>query len=243
MEKFPDDPSELLAKIIHELRSPLASILGYAELLSEPTYRDNTEFLQECQKTILKQAHMMDQFLENLLTMVAIQGGVTEWHRDSFHLGQLVEELVRKQRGLTEREIRYENRVGSTAVKADSFRLRKAITLLMDNGLKFSPQDQPVEVTVGYSEQPGWAQIAIRDYGVGIAAREMDQLFTPFGKIKSKQTRGAQGAGLGLYIAKQIVQQNGGHIEVQSKPGEGSTFTIELPVDQGVEANGHGEHG
>jgi len=108
-----------------------------------------------------------------------------------------------------------------------------ALGRLLDNALKFSNgSQQPVVITV--ESKPNWLEIAVTDYGIGIPAAEIPNLFQKFRQIE-RERHEQQGVGIGLYLARQLILLHGGDIEVESQPGEGSTFTVRLPAAAGRE--------
>jgi signal transduction histidine kinase len=113
---------------------------------------------------------------------------------------------------------------------ADAARLYQVIANLVTNAIKFSPPGGRVTLTV--QRQPSLVTLAVRDDGPGIAVEEMPRLFQPFGRLSPKPTGRETSHGLGLSIAHEIVRLHGGTIKVESQPGEGATFTIELPLSQ-----------
>jgi signal transduction histidine kinase len=115
-------------------------------------------------------------------------------------------------------------------VHADATRLATAITNLLDNALKYSPHGGDVDCTV--STEQGRAIVAVRDRGLGISAADMARLFTRFGRIVTAENSHILGTGLGLYLARELVRMQGGDITATSTPGEGSTFTLWLPLSE-----------
>ena len=98
---------------------------------------------------------------------------------------------------------------------------------LVSNALKYSPEGADVTITV--REEPGWVVVDVTDRGDGIAEENLPKLFQPFGRLSSAIAAGIEGTGLGLHLSRAIAQAQGGNIEVNSRPGEGSTFTLRLP--------------
>jgi two-component system sensor histidine kinase SenX3 len=99
---------------------------------------------------------------------------------------------------------------------------------LVSNALKYSAASSDIAVVV--REEPGWAAVDVVDQGIGISRKEMTKLFQPFGRLDSALSAGIDGTGLGLHLSRNLAVSFGGDIEVQSRPGKGSTFTLRLPV-------------
>jgi signal transduction histidine kinase len=114
------------------------------------------------------------------------------------------------------------------SVVADNTRLSQVITNLLTNAIKYSPDNRTVTVTI--ATQADNVLLSVKDQGFGIAPENMHQLFQRFQRIHDKQTKQIEGTGLGLYISRSVVEQHGGRITVESAPGQGSTFTVYLPI-------------
>jgi signal transduction histidine kinase len=223
-----------MARVVHDLRSPLATMMNYAELLSEPVMQQNEEYLNKCSEVILRQGKQICTFIEDVLSAVKAETNLHQMKVSSFHLNQLVEDVIQEFRQQTSREIFFENQAGDVVVVGDALGLREVLINLVDNGVKFSSPGQPVHVGLLTGNAPGWVEIPVRDHGFGIEQAELDRLFHRFGRIKNEFTDGIPGSGLGLYIVKNIVQHHHGSIAVESYPGEGSTFTVSLPIQKAL---------
>jgi signal transduction histidine kinase len=220
---------EFLGKITHDIRSPLASVMGYAELLGDTELREDEHFLEKCQRTITKEGQLIANLVQDAFLTVGLETGRYEITLLPFHLERLVEEVVQEMRGRTRREIEWANRAGEVVVLGDPVGTREAILKLVDNAVKYSSADTPVKVILEFAKEAGKIAIHVQDRGFGIDELEKAMLFRRFGRIRNEATRGINGAGLGLYIARNIITQQNGEILVESVPGEGSTFTILLP--------------
>ncbi len=102
---------------------------------------------------------------------------------------------------------------------------------MIDNGVKFSAADKPVEIELRKAKNPQWVEIAITDFGIGIEEKEQQIIFRRFSRVHDERTKDIPGNGLGLYIANQIIMNHRGEIKVDSTPDSGSTFTVSLPVE------------
>jgi two-component system phosphate regulon sensor histidine kinase PhoR len=116
---------------------------------------------------------------------------------------------------------------GRVRVRADPEQVETILSNLVSNALKYSPRGGDVAMTV--RTEPGWAAVDVTDHGGGIAEADLDKLFQPFGRLPGAVAAGIQGTGLGLHLSRGLAQAQGGDIEVASRPGEGSTFTLRLP--------------
>jgi signal transduction histidine kinase len=120
---------------------------------------------------------------------------------------------------------------GSIPIQADGEALRRALLILMDNAAKYTPRCGSIRVSVASCD--GFAQTSVSDTGIGVAPQDMPRLFDRFWRADKARSREQGGAGLGLSIAKWIVDMHGGSISVQSEPGKGSVFTIQVPLAVG----------
>jgi signal transduction histidine kinase len=118
---------------------------------------------------------------------------------------------------------------------ADAIGLREAINNLIDNGVKFSKPDTPVEVRLSTAKNPNWVEIFVTDYGIGIEEKDMSILFRRFSRIRNEDTNDIPGNGLGLYVANNIILNHHGEIQVESQPNSGSTFKVLLPVERTIQ--------
>jgi signal transduction histidine kinase len=219
-----------LAKVGHELRSPLATILGYADLLSDPELRCDDEFLDTCHRVIVEQGRNINQFIEDVLVAAAVK---VERYQDNMTrtaLSKLISEILIEMQSQKNWHVTFENSAGDVYVVGDALRLRDLILNLVENAVKYSHHEKPVQIHLRPAGPPGKVELAVIDQGIGIDPSRQSELFLPFSRIKSEQTRSIPGSGLGLYIVKNIVKQHHGEIRVQSQPGVGSTFVVNLPV-------------
>ncbi|MFL7890421.1 MAG: sensor histidine kinase [Anaerolineales bacterium] len=222
---------EFLAKVSHEIRSPLASILGYSELLTDANLRHDDQFIDNCYNIIRKEGNQVCRLVEDAVLASGISSGHYNFEFKPTELDQLLELIVEEAAKKSGRKIDYRNHAGNPTVIADAIGLREAINNIIDNGVKFSPSNKPVEVILQETKNPNWVEISVTDHGIGIADRDKPVLFRRFSRIHNAKTNDLPGNGLGLYIANNIIMNHQGEIKVDSKPEVGSTFTIQLPVE------------
>jgi two-component system sensor histidine kinase/response regulator len=236
-----DKLKQQIANVLgHELRTPLTYVRGYTELALEevPTTDDLQEFLMG----IKRGADRLNQLVEDLMLMVQVDTGRTANEFDMMarvqpNLGAILKGAVQQcKRHATEEGVKLR-----LAVKSDLPPVRlcepmfmNALNRLIDNGIKFS-KGEVKQVTVSAQTADEWVEIAVSDKGVGIGAKEMVHLFQRFRQIERDRME-QQGAGLGLALAQELIQLHNGEITAESKPGEGSTFTIRLPVATDLES-------
>jgi CheY-like chemotaxis protein/nitrogen-specific signal transduction histidine kinase len=219
---------EFLAVVTHELRSPLNAIRGWAHVLR------HSGVLQPLQLKALdaidRNTQAQVQLVDDLLDSQRILCGKLELVPARVPLQTIVDEALEAvQPAAQNKRIRLENQAEfSPLVRVDPDRLRQALVKLLSNAVKFTPEDGAV--TVRTERRDGQVLIAVRDTGVGLDASQLPTVFDPFKQADSSNRRRAGGLGLGLSLARQLVELHLGTIKVESPgPGQGSTFTIELP--------------
>jgi signal transduction histidine kinase len=234
---------EFMSKVSHDLRSPLAAILGYAELLAEPELRHSESYLDKTHAVITSQGFFISNFIEEVLSAVEAEANLQPARMSEFCLSPLVDQTVKDIKKKTGREIVFENQAGDVVLVGDALGLREVLIHLIDNGVKFSGPDKPVAVGLQAGKEPGWIDIQVRDSGIGIDEDELATLFRRFGRVKSPSTQAIPGVGLGLYIARNIIKNHKGEITIKSQPGVGSVFTVHLPLSQKGSSNGSSGNG
>jgi len=213
---------EFLALASHELKNPLSSVLGYAQLMQRRGAYDELALTR-----IVSQAAHMDRLLGDLLDMARLQSGRLGILPVSMDLVALARACADQARSQTERHrIRFEGATEPLTGDWDADRLRQVIDNLLTNAIKYSPDGG--EIVVRVEEVGPVARVSVHDHGIGIPATMLNSIFEPFYRTQAAGER-ATGFGIGLCVAKSIVELHGGQIEVTSEPGRGSTFGFTLP--------------
>jgi PAS domain S-box-containing protein len=224
---------QFLAVAAHELKNPLTSLKGYAEVLHRRAQREHTlsERDQRILQVILAQAKRLHGLIDSLLDIGRIQAGGFRIEPKLLDLCGLVRELVEEmQPALEQHTIHLECEVDTLIVAGDASRLAQVVQNLLQNALKYSPFGGPV--TVRIYRQHDRAYLAISDQGIGIPKAAQAHLFQQFYRATNVEEQHIQGMGIGLYVVKEIVTLHDGEITVVSREGEGSTFTISLPLEK-----------
>jgi PAS domain S-box-containing protein len=220
--------SEFLAGMSHELRTPLNAILGFAQLLEgDPSCtEDQTENLQEISKAGW---HLLN-LINEVLDLARVEAGAIEINIVDIDLSRLVEECLSLTKPLTEHKpITIENQIGLAApkVRGDYMRLKQVLLNFLSNAVKYNRDDG--KVVLGWkSDVEGMCVLSVRDTGRGMSAEQLNDLFEPFSRFGD--TGKVQGTGIGLSISKKLVERMNGRVEVESVYGEGSEFSIILPL-------------
>ena len=233
LERQKDD---FLASVAHDLRNPLTSIKGYADLLRRPLARGTVPSaerlgagLSQIEASAARMATLIDAVMDLAQTQM---GRPLELHREPTDLVALARRAVAEQQQIAgEHTIRVTANRRSLVGAWDPVRLERVVQNLLSNAIKYSPDGGEVLVTVAEARNASgaWVVLTVRDRGLGVPAADLPHLFERFHRGANVVGRIA-GTGIGLASSRQIVEQHGGSIAVQSRVGRGSTFTIRLPL-------------
>jgi len=232
-EELNDLKSSFVSIVSHELKTPLTIILSHVEALLENVGTSNTALQREFLTVIDEQSLKLKRLIESVLELSQLESGRLRMHREPFNLVEVVDEaigLLHEMAAEKQITLRAEPAPREVVVEADRTLVRRVVLNLGQNAIKFT--DQGGAVVFRVSGEGRAAQVEVKDTGIGIAREEMEKIFDKFYQIDSKLSREYPGVGLGLSIAKSIVEWHGGEIRAESEPGKGSRFTLELPVTQ-----------
>jgi signal transduction histidine kinase len=219
--------TSFIANVSHELRTPLTSIRSFSELLLSYSVDDVTR--QEFLNIINNESERLTRLINDVLDITKIEAGQVEWQMGRHNLGDLLQTSARNfaplmaERGLNFSLVAPTEEV---SVWADQDRILQVLANLLGNALKFT-QKGAIELGVTLHEKE--AHIYVRDTGIGIAAADQERIFDKFHQVGDTLTDKPHGTGLGLCISRDLVAHHGGHLWVESTPGQGSTFTFSLP--------------
>jgi PAS domain S-box-containing protein len=220
---------EFLSVASHELRTPLTTIKGYTQLLAQTVNDLEPEERATYINAVLGEIERMMGLISELLDVSRIETNRLQIHPQPISWLEFIEKRVSAFRVQhPARSIRFDAKAPASTVAADPDRMRQVIDNLLSNALKYSPEGSDIDVTVVCREDA--LETAITDYGIGIPSDELPWLFERFHRARNVSSRYYGGLGLGLYIARAIVEAHGGSIAVRSEEGSGSTFTMTLPL-------------
>ncbi len=229
---------EFVSIAAHELRSPLTSMVGYLELMAEGRFGAISEKMQRPMLSVRRNAQRLRRLVDEMLDVSRIEGHHMVLKRTRCCPGELSAAVVQELLPLAEtKEQRIISEVGiSPDIDADADKIHQVISNLVSNAIRYGPVGGTIEVSVDRAPAEkysgSWSRIRVRDNGPGIAAENLDAIFEPFSDIhpaKHHTSRGPAAAGLGLYIARGLVELHEGIITVKSEPGEFTEFAVLLP--------------
>jgi PAS domain S-box-containing protein len=221
--------SVFVSTVSHELKTPVALIKGYAGTLRREDADWDMKTIRQSLAVIEDEADRLAELIENLLAASKLQAQRMELDLSDVHLDQLAAQVV--ERFKTQTQVHHFELAfppDFPVVPADEVRIRQVLDNLVSNAIKYSPNGGTI--TVGGEIDPHIVTVYVRDQGVGINERDQDKVFDRFFRVDGALSRSAQGTGLGLYLAKAIIEAHGGSIRVFSKPGVGSTFYFTIPL-------------
>lgn len=224
--------SAVLSNVSHELRTPLTGILGSAQNLRDGIAGGLTREQREYVQMIEKDSGRLIRVVNELLEWGRLQAGQIQLQREAVAIGPMLDEVFMAVRPAAQgRGVELEHEAGEAArVEADADKLKQILINLVDNAVKFSPPGTRVRVKA--RGDTAGLRIDVDDEGPGIAAEDLPHVFDRF--YRGRNAEAAAGSGLGLAIAKNLARLHGGDIGLQSKPGCGSTFTLNLPATAAI---------
>lgn len=225
--------SEFLSFATHQIRSPLTAIKGYASMIKEGDYGKTSQKVGGAVDVIEQSAESLIVIVNEFLNISRIEQGRMKYDMEDFDLGELAKQVSVEyepnvqEKGLT---LEFKQDERPYPVHADKGKIKQIIGNVIDNAVKYTPEGS---IKILVTENSGLAKIDVTDTGIGIETEDIPKLFSKFGRTKDAFKTSVTGTGLGMYIAKQMLDAHNGDITVSS-PGKskGSTFTITIPLRQ-----------
>ncbi len=226
--------SNFLSNMSHDIRTPMNAIVGFSVLLEKDA--DHPEKVREYTHKITASSHHLLSLINDVLDMSKIESGKTSLNVDRFSLPQLMEELniilLPQARAKYQDFKMFVQGAPPEQMLGDKLRLNQILINLLSNAIKYTPEGGRIEFVVSEiprtSPQFTKLRFTVRDNGIGMSEEYQKQIFVPFSREINSTTNKVQGTGLGMAITKNLVDLMGGIIQVESAPGRGSTFTVEL---------------
>jgi len=225
--------SDFIKMASHELKTPVTSIKGYTQLLLSALKEDESKvsplLVRSSLISVDKQITRLTRLMSELLDLSKIETGMLVLNQELFNLNELVIETVQ--------DILYTNSKHDINifhdfecnVNGDKDRIGQVLINFLTNAIKYSPNADKVEVWIRSSEK-NWVSVSVKDFGIGIDETDHEKIFERFYRAGGKEEQTFPGFGIGLFIAKEIIQRHGGAIGLTSKKGKGSVFTFTLPT-------------
>ena len=229
--------SEFLAHMSHELRTPLNAIIGFSEIIKNQKFGPGSERYPVYAGDIFSSGTHLLGLINDILNLSKLEAGRFVLHEEAVDLQALVDSCLnvleaQAIEGKIELSVSLDS--GRRWIRADERRLRQILLNLLSNAVKFTPEGGKVRVSS--VPKNGGLAISVSDTGTGMAPEDIPNAMTPFGQIDSKIRRKLEGTGLGLPLAKQLVELHGGTFSVESKLGAGTTVTFVLPRERIIPA-------
>jgi len=234
--------ADFVANASHELRTPLASLIGFIETLRGPA-REDTAAREHFLTIMAEQSQRMARLVDDLLSLSRIEMNEHRPPTERLNLSgvlQTVADLLEQRAAARDMRIVLDLPADLPEVLGDSDELAQVFQNLFDNAIKYGRPGTPIEVSAGPSprllsgtrpgERPGAIAVAVRDHGDGIAREHLPRLTERFYRVDAARSRELGGTGLGLAIVKHIVNHHRGALDIDSELGEGSVFTVHLPL-------------
>jgi signal transduction histidine kinase/ActR/RegA family two-component response regulator len=229
--------SRFLSSISHDIRTPLNAILNMTRFLQE----EITDPEESGQLEIVRQSseHLLE-LINNVLDISRIESGKLSFAHEAFDLSRLIDSTVEMIQPLCDgkkQKLVVSEKIQHTAVTGDALRVSQILLNLLNNAVKYTADGGTIEFQTEELDSIKQGAIpfrfTVRDNGMGISQDRLEDIFQPFSRVENKTVRATEGNGLGLAITKSIVDAMGGRISVQSRVGEGSVFTVEVPFASG----------
>ncbi len=223
---------EFVSNVSHELKTPLTSIMAFTEtILADPDM--DTEQRADFLGIVLSESERMTRIVSDLLVLSRLDNKRTNWNIETFDLKQSVRrlcEVMRGQLGEHKHRITFGASRALPLVTADKQRIEQVILNILSNAIKYTPDGGQIDIRLTQLPKK-FVRVEIADNGIGIPETDVAHLFERFYRVEKSRTQDAGGTGLGLAIAKELVEAHGGNISIKSRVGEGTTVTIDLPVE------------
>jgi PAS domain S-box-containing protein len=232
LEKAARLKDEFLASMSHELRTPLTGILGLSEALQLNTYGELSERQLKALRNIENSGRHLLELINDILDLSKIEAGKFDLQIEACSLAEICQASLQLTKGLAQQKqqlVSFSLDPASIIVRADARRLKQMLVNLLSNAVKFTPAGGSLGLEVLANEADERVRLTVWDKGIGIQTEDLPKLFKSFVQLDSSLARQHAGTGLGLSLVQKMAELQGGSVEVESTPGEGSRFTIVLP--------------
>lgn len=233
LHRMDDLKSTFMSVAAHELRAPLTAIEGFVEMLVDREAGPLTDKQQEYLQIVRESSHRLLHVINNLLNVTRIEAGRVELVLEPTDLPALVQSVIAEftpQAIAKTQDLSFLAAPNLPPAMCDGDHAPQILGNLLGNAVKYTPPGGEIDVHVGWGLEDGFLQVAVKDSGVGIPEQEQKYLFSRFFRASNAAEAGARGTGLGLYIARALIELHGGSIWFSSERGRGSTFYVTFPI-------------
>ncbi|MBN2482738.1 MAG: PAS domain-containing protein [Candidatus Omnitrophica bacterium] len=221
--------AEFIASVSHDLKSPLTSIVGYADLLIDLAKDNKNESQEQFAHTIKDEGMRLAHMIDDILHVAKLESNSLQLKPEQVSIPEMIDEILKIVSG-------HDKKFKFTTHHDDNFphlwvdrnQVKRVFFNLVNNAMKYSPQGGEIKIFARCFADT--IQVDFTDEGIGMSQEELSRLFEKFFRVKSEATKGIKGTGLGLTIVKKIIEAHGGTVAVKSEPTRGSTFTVILPT-------------
>ncbi len=235
VSEMKEQQKQFISGAAHELRTPLSLVYGYLQRARRRN-QNLTDAQQEALEMAAAEAKRMTQVLQELLLLARADRGSMPFYLESLRLNDLLVEIAGMTNKFEQHAIRIEAEATPITVKADRRHLIQILSRLLDNAIRYSPADKPITLRLKRTNDEAVLQVCnsgsadLFGQEPSIPRAQQARIFEPFYRVDPSRTRSTGGVGLGLSIVRALVESMGGSVTVQSKPDQGSTFTLTLPA-------------
>jgi signal transduction histidine kinase len=217
--------TDAVASVIHELKAPLAAMSGQIQLARRLMAKDPARS-RAAIDIALEQGERLTHRIVDLQEQLRLQADAVTRDVVTFDVCESVESSIRRHEHGEMARFRFDRPTHRIRVRADPERVAQILDNLLNNAVKYSPADAPIDVAVATIGDQ--AHVHVEDYGIGVAAEERDRMFMAY--YRTSRTRDIAGSGLGLYISRRLAEQNGGRLWLDDSTDSGSVFALALPL-------------
>jgi two-component system phosphate regulon sensor histidine kinase PhoR len=227
-ERMETTRRDFVANVSHELRTPLTVLGGFLETLSD-MQKPDPDMLRRSLQLMGEQATRMQRLVEDLLTLSKLESAQNPLNEEFVDVPELVRSLFSDAQALSGGRHRFRLRADdSEGVRGNAEELRSALSNLISNAVRYTPEGGEIEVS--WSKREGEPVFTVRDTGIGIEPHHVPRLTERFYCVDRSRSRSTGGTGLGLAIVKHVLSRHQAHLEIESEPGRGSTFSAIFPA-------------
>ena len=223
--------SDFVSNVSHELRTPLTSIKGYSKLLMGGNLGEMPDSQKQCMKIIIEEADRLTRLINDVLDLAKLEGGKVQFKKELMDMEDVASDVIRTLSTLSDdKDIQFHLQpVGALPkISASKDLIKQVFFNLIGNAIKFTPNKGHIYIII--EKDNNFVRATIKDTGIGVPEEQLSKIFDKFYQVDTSMTRQHGGTGLGLPIAKHIVDAHKGRIYAESEVGKGSSFIFELPV-------------